>query len=153
MDTWPIWTRLLVAVLATWRVSHLVVEEDGPWDLVARLRARAGQGPIGRLMDCFYCTSLWIAAPLALVVAREPVAWAVCWLAVSGGASLLERATGGARADRAGALERKEDLHGVLWEPTPGRGVVFDDGRAREVGDEDGRSDARGDVGRPDVHR
>lgn len=153
MDTWPIWTRLLVAVLATWRVSHLVVEEDGPWDVVARLRARAGQGLLGRLMDCFYCTSLWAAAPLALVVSREPAAWAVCWLAVSGGACLLERATGGARADTAGAPEGKVDLDGVLWESTTGRGVVFHDGRAREVGDEDGRSGAGGDGGRPEVHR
>lgn len=153
MDTWPIWTRLLVAVLATWRVSHLVVEEDGPWDLVARLRARAGRGPLGRLMDCFYCTSVWAAAPLALVVAREPLAWAACWLAVSGGACLLERATGGERADTAGAPDERGDPDGVLWESTPGRGMVFHDGRAREVGDEDGRGAAGGGAGRPAVHR
>jgi hypothetical protein len=86
--------RLLVAVLATWRVSHLVVAEDGPWDVVVRLRRRAGAGMLGRLMDCFYCTSLWIAAPMALTVAQEPTAWLVAWLGVSGGACLIERATG-----------------------------------------------------------
>lgn len=89
--------RVLVAVLATWRVSHLVVAEDGPWDVVVRVRRWAGSGVLGRLMDCFYCASLWIAAPCALIVARELwawlVVWLVVWLAVSGGACLLERVT------------------------------------------------------------
>jgi Protein of unknown function (DUF1360) len=95
------WPRLLLAVLATWRVTHLVAREDGPGDVLVRLRQRLGQGAIGRLMDCFYCLSLWVALPLALVVTGWPpaitMAWlafvAVTWLAVSGAACLLERAT------------------------------------------------------------
>jgi hypothetical protein len=148
MDTWPIWTRLLVATLATWRVSHLVVEEDGPWDVVVSLRRRAGQGLVGRLMDCFYCVSLWIAAPLALVVSREPLAWAVCWLAVSGGACLLERATTARGASRGQGQEQGD---GVLWESATGRGVVFDDGR-RPVGHQDDERVAGADR-RADLHR
>jgi len=85
--------RVLVAVLATWRVSHLVVAEDGPWDVVVRARRWAGSGMLGRLMDCFYCASLWVAAPCALIVAREFWTWLVAWLALSGGACLLERVT------------------------------------------------------------
>jgi hypothetical protein len=42
-------------------------------------------------MDCFNCLSLWIAAPAAFFVSSKPVAWFVTWLAVSGGACLLER--------------------------------------------------------------
>jgi hypothetical protein len=87
------WLRLLLAVLATWRVTHLLALEDGPWDAVTRLRARLGAGVLGRLMDCFYCLSVWVAAPFALFVARRPVEALVAWLAVSGGACLLERAT------------------------------------------------------------
>jgi len=34
------WIRFVLAVLATWRVSHLLVSEDGPWNLLARLRQR-----------------------------------------------------------------------------------------------------------------
>jgi hypothetical protein len=85
--------RVLVAMLATWRVSHLIVAEDGPWDVVVRVRRWAGSGVLGRLMDCFYCASLWIAAPFALIVTRELWAWLVAWLAVSGGACLIERVT------------------------------------------------------------
>jgi hypothetical protein len=87
------WLRLTLAVLATWRVAQLVAREDGPFDVILRLRARAGNGVVGRLMDCPYCLSLWIAAPWAVWIAHDAVEWIAVWLAVSGGASLLERAT------------------------------------------------------------
>lgn len=83
--------RLVVAVLACWRVSHLLAHEDGPWDAVARLRARVGGGLLGKMMDCFQCVSVWVAAPLACFVSLRPVDGVVAWLAVSGGACLLER--------------------------------------------------------------
>jgi hypothetical protein len=85
------WLRIVLAVLATWRLAHLVAREDGPFDLVLRLRARAGSGVLGQLMDCPYCLSLWLAAPWAFWIARGPVEWIAVWLATSGGASLLER--------------------------------------------------------------
>jgi len=87
------WLRLLLAVLACWRVTHLLALEDGPWDAVVRFRARLGSGLLGRLMDCFYCLSVWVAAPLAFFVARGPAELLVAWLAISGAACLLERAT------------------------------------------------------------
>lgn len=91
MPDWSPWLRLTLSVLATWRVSHLISQEDGPFDVIVRLRGRAGDGVLGKLMDCPYCLSLWIAAPMALLLAREPVAWCVAWLAISGGSSLLEK--------------------------------------------------------------
>jgi hypothetical protein len=36
-------------------------------------------------------TSLRCAAPAALFVSNRPLEWFVCWLALSGGACLLER--------------------------------------------------------------
>lgn len=85
--------RFGLAALATWRVTHLLAEEDGPASAVVRLRARAGDGWAGELMDCFYCLSFWTAAPFASTVARRPRAVPVAWLALSGAACLLERAT------------------------------------------------------------
>jgi len=85
------WFGLALAVLATWRLSHLVAGEDGPFDLVARLRRAAGHGHFGRLLDCPYCLSLWFAVPFAVWLASEPVGGVVLWLAISGGACLLER--------------------------------------------------------------
>jgi len=85
------WARFVLSVLATWRVSHLLASEDGPWDAIARLRGRLGASVLGRMMDCFGCTSLWVALPLSLFVVRDPLAVFVCWLALSGFAMLLER--------------------------------------------------------------
>jgi Protein of unknown function (DUF1360) len=97
-------TRFLVGTLATWRITHLLVEEDGPADVVVRLRRRAGDGWVGQAMDCFYCLSIWTAAPVAAAVARRPREAPLIWLALSGAACLLERAT-----------TVKGDLD-VLWE-------------------------------------
>jgi hypothetical protein len=83
--------RLVLAVLATWRVSHLLASEDGPADIIFHLRRRLGDSLVGALMDCFNCLSLWIAAPLALFVSAQPLTWAITWLALSGAACLLER--------------------------------------------------------------
>ena len=83
--------RLVLAVLATWRVTHLLASEDGPGDIIFRFRRLLGQSPVGKLMDCFNCLSLWVAAPMTLFVSRQPTEWFVGWLAISGGACLLER--------------------------------------------------------------
>lgn len=88
------WTRFALAVLATWRVTRLLASEDGPADLIFRFRALLGQSWVGKLMDCFYCLSLWIAAPAALFISRRPVELLFSWLALSGGACLLERMAG-----------------------------------------------------------
>jgi hypothetical protein len=62
--------RFVLTALAVWRVTHLLAQEDGPWDLIVRLRRSLGQGSLGQLMDCFYCLSLWVAAPAAFLVCR-----------------------------------------------------------------------------------
>jgi len=85
------WMRLILAVLATWRITHLLSNEDGPADLIVRLRARLGNGFAARLMDCFQCLSLWVAAPIAFFVSRRPLDLLLTWLAISGAACLLER--------------------------------------------------------------
>ena len=82
-----------LCALATWRLTHLVVEEDGPFDLIVRLRRWLGDSQSGRAMDCFYCSSLWLAAPMALLVSSDMQDWAVSWLALSGAACLLQQMT------------------------------------------------------------
>jgi hypothetical protein len=85
--------RFIVSALATWRVTHLLANEDGPADIVVRIRLRLGRSFAGSLMDCFNCLSFWIAAPVTLYVSRSPLAWIFNWLAVSGAACLLESLT------------------------------------------------------------
>jgi Protein of unknown function (DUF1360) len=86
--------RFAVGSLVTWRVTHLLAEEDGPGDLVLDLRRRAGDGELGKLMDCFYCLSIWVAAPVSLAVAGRTREAPFTCVALSGAACLLERATG-----------------------------------------------------------
>lgn len=84
---------LAVGVLCVWRVTHLLAVEDGPWNAAARLRRRAGTGFWGGLVGCFYCLSLWTAAPVAAVLAADWREGLLLWPALSGGAILLQRAT------------------------------------------------------------
>jgi hypothetical protein len=130
------WSFVL-AVLATWRVTHLLASEDGPADLIVRLRAWLGNRSIGKLMDCFNCLSLWIAAPAAFFVSRRPLDWVFCWLALSGGACLLERLV-------------KEP---VVIQPVsqPAEGDVNDVLRSETLGTAE-QSDAEDNSGRPSTH-
>ncbi len=85
------WLDPLLAVLATWRVNHLVAREDGPFDIVTRCRIAAGTGRLGRLMDCPYCLSLWVSVPFAAWLASDWGHGLALWLAISGGACLVEQ--------------------------------------------------------------
>ena len=85
------WLRFLVALLATWRLAHLAAYEDGPWDILVRLRAALGNGMLGHLLDCFNCASLWVSIPFAFFAGNGAAAWAVAWLGLSGGACLIDR--------------------------------------------------------------
>ena len=90
------WYLLVLGSLGVWRLTHLLNAEDGPWAIFVRLRAAAGNGIWGELLDCFHCLSLWISVPFALALG---VGWeqrVLLWLALSAAAILLERLTGGA---------------------------------------------------------
>jgi hypothetical protein len=98
------WT---LGCLACWRLTHLLWAEDGPWQVIARLRDRLPRSPhsgLPWLFGCFYCLSLWVALPItALVMAsqadglaagslgRTAASGLLGWLGLSGAAISLER--------------------------------------------------------------
>ena len=82
---------LLLGILGVWRTTHLLHAEDGPWKLLAKLRALPGRTLLGQLFDCFYCLSLWIAAPFAWLIGEGWKERLLLWPAFSGAAILLER--------------------------------------------------------------
>ena len=84
---------LALGILAGWRITHLCVAEDGPWDVLIRLRRALGSGFWGKLVTCFYCLSLWVAAPIAAWLGLSWSERLLLWPALSAGAILLERAT------------------------------------------------------------
>jgi hypothetical protein len=115
---------LTLGVLAVWRLTHLLQAEDGPWDLIMRLRKFAGNGFWGQLLDCFYCLSLWIAAPFAWFLGEGTKERFLVWLALSGAAILLERITNRETTTPNPYWKeddyKEEDPDGMLRTETPG---------------------------------
>ena len=111
---------LILGVLGVWRITHLLAAEDGPWDLLVRLRRRAGDGFWGGLLDCFYCLSLWISVPFALLLGGSWLERLLLWPALSGAAILLERATSRPAAPPPALyFEEREDEDVLRQEPGP----------------------------------
>ena len=68
-------TSLVTFGLATWRISSMLVNEAGPWDIFLKLREANGithddqknkviipDGFWGSFYSCIWCNSLWIGA-------------------------------------------------------------------------------------------
>ena len=108
---------LILGILAVWRVTHVLWGEDGPGRIFVRLRRLAGTGFWGRLMDCFYCLSVWVAAPAAWVLGGTWTERVLLWLGLSGGAILLERATAMASSLHPPAAWHVENLPGPAGTP------------------------------------
>ena len=87
------WLRIMLGVLCVWRITHLLSAEEGPWRMLSRMRQAAGGGLFGQMVGCFYCLSLYVAAPLTLALATRWQDRLLLWPALSGGAILLERIT------------------------------------------------------------
>ncbi|HZH67307.1 MAG TPA: DUF1360 domain-containing protein [Flavisolibacter sp.] len=80
-------------VIAVWRLTHLISAEDGPFDVIIKLRRMAGTGFFGKLMDCFYCLSMWMGVAAALLATTDLKEVVVLTLYYSGASLLLEKLT------------------------------------------------------------
>jgi hypothetical protein len=94
----------ILLALATWRISSLLVNEDGPWSVFARLRALAGvryddefQPVAGNVVAgafiCLWCMSVWVGLLVTILGWFLPdlAAWVVLPLALSAAAILVDR--------------------------------------------------------------
>ncbi|MEP6467010.1 MAG: DUF1360 domain-containing protein [Parafilimonas sp.] len=84
---------LILSVFAVWRLTHLIGKEDGPFDIIFFIRKKAANSFFGKLMDCFYCLSIWVAFPFGIWLGQTWIEKILAWLALSGAACLLEQAT------------------------------------------------------------
>jgi len=100
--------ELIVMALATYRISSLLVHEEGPFNVFGRFRTLLGiywdqysepqaNNMIGRAFTCVWCLSLWVA--IALVVAHYLSPFYTFWLtlpfALSAVAIVIERFANG----------------------------------------------------------
>lgn len=120
MDASDFWIRFVPAGLATWRLTHLLANEDGPAQMFAGLRARLAGTVWGEMIGCFACLSLWIAILFAFFVSLRPVETLVAWLALSGAALLLERMEPEPIViERSADSNTGDDTHGMLRTEAP----------------------------------
>lgn len=81
----------LILILATWRIANLIVNEDGPYQMLAEFRHKAVEHT--HLFECLWCFSVWIGAIMAIAYFFYP-AWTVLValpFALSGGAIMVDR--------------------------------------------------------------
>lgn len=84
--------KFIVGALAAWRVSFLLVREQGPWGTVAAMRA-ALQRSRANVLSCVKCTGMWISLPIALFVTEGHVERLVTWLGLAGVVALIDEWT------------------------------------------------------------
>jgi hypothetical protein len=82
---------LLILSLFTWRGAYLLVKEDAPFRLMARIRAVT---TLGGMLNCIYCASIWVAL-IGFILMSTPLVPVVYVGAISGGAMMMWRYTGG----------------------------------------------------------
>jgi len=79
--------ELIILILATWRLSSLLVQEDGPKGILKTFRDWTFN--YTQLFECLWCTSIWIAVFIFIVYQTIPVVCVI--LAISAGAILVDR--------------------------------------------------------------
>lgn len=94
--------NLILLALASWRLSYLLVNEPGPFQVFATLRYYAGaswvecteqqQNAIKNPFCCVYCMSLYTSAFLLIVqgVWSDGGALLTLWLAVAAGVIFIQ---------------------------------------------------------------
>ena len=103
------WVDLIIIALAIWRITHLFAKEDGPFDIIYRLRKAAGAGFFGNLLDCFYCLSIWVSLPFGIWQGNNWWEKILYWWALSGAACLLEQFTDRSQKMDHGKPDYQED--------------------------------------------
>jgi hypothetical protein len=117
------WLEIVVLGLATWRISSMLVDEDGPFTVFARVRHLIGvrfdemSYPVGKnwvadQLTCIWCTSVPVGIGLALYAWMWPqlAFWTAVPFALSAVAALFNAR--GIRSRKAAWLPQLGDEDG-----------------------------------------
>lgn len=88
---------IVLATLATYRLSRMIALEDGPVDVFSNMREKVGQATwVGRGVHCVLCISFWLSW---LVVLLLPLAslpeYVLAALGIAGGVVVIHKFFGG----------------------------------------------------------
>lgn len=102
--------ELIILIMASWRLSHFLVEEEGPWQIMLKIRTlmgvtydqysqKQGTNAISDMLSCVWCTSYWVSWMWFLVYwSVRPVGLFIAVpFALSAGAILVEEVVNGSR--------------------------------------------------------
>lgn len=93
--------KFVLIGMAVWRLSSLLANEDGPFDVFAKLRNLLGveydkNGEsygttwISKGILCIRCNSIWVAAIVALSLSDDFATWLIHTLALSTTAIIID---------------------------------------------------------------
>jgi len=85
-----IWMSLPMVSLAVWRLTYMLVSEDGPFQVFLKIRESVitpiwhgypvvdgvkrppdyyePKNIVGEILSCFYCASVWVSLPVTLLL-------------------------------------------------------------------------------------
>jgi len=100
--------ELILIALATWRISSLLVHEEGPFMLLVNMRSLLGvyydefsevhgRNALAKALTCVWCTSLWVAIGFAALYYYGIAFWVALPFALSAAAIIIERIVDGSR--------------------------------------------------------
>jgi hypothetical protein len=82
--------EFIVLAFVVYRVTHLISEEDGPFEIMIKMRVAIGNGFWGTLMDCFFCVSLWVGLLCSFILIPASIVWQITYgVALSGAACFV----------------------------------------------------------------
>lgn len=93
--------KFVLIGMAVWRLSSLLANEDGPFDVFARFRNLLGveydkNGEsfgttwISKGIICTWCISVWVGAIVALSLSDDFITWLIHTLALSTTAIIID---------------------------------------------------------------
>jgi hypothetical protein len=82
----------MIEILATWRLASLLVDEDGPFEVFAKLRdfvgvqydaysQPRGTNEVSKALTCIWCTSVWTALFIAIIRRKVSIVNVLAWSA------------------------------------------------------------------------
>jgi hypothetical protein len=85
------WIWLVISIFSVWRLTSLLCYESGPFNLFNRIRKLFYKIGLGKIIECFHCTGLWVSIFIILLIYEFNIALVFLILAVSGASSIIER--------------------------------------------------------------
>jgi hypothetical protein len=83
----------MIHVLATWYIAYILTAQNGPFSILARLRALP---VLHDLLQCIYCAAPYVAVGVYAVGGHEGMGYPIIQVIAIAGAALMLRSYTGA---------------------------------------------------------